>query len=122
MALNKPRPSDLAYAFRTFLREGMVWLYDDSERTYPCTATPHIYGVALYEVDVTRAARENERWGPTAPLGDEKIDALFKVSRFKEPAVDGSALVVTVPGDVKECDAWATGVRTAMEQAIDANL
>ena len=46
--LNAPR--DLPFAFRVVAFDGVAWLYDDSSRTYPCTATPHIYMEPLYAI------------------------------------------------------------------------
>ena len=44
--LNAPRTTP--YDFRVVEFDGWVWLFDDSSRTYPCSATPHIYIEALY--------------------------------------------------------------------------
>lgn len=49
MALNDPRA--IPYAFRVFALDGVAWLYDDSSRSYPCTATAHIYAEPLYWLD-----------------------------------------------------------------------
>jgi hypothetical protein len=46
MALNDPRT--IPYNFRVFAFDGWCWLYDDSERTYICSATPMIYAESLY--------------------------------------------------------------------------
>ena len=44
--LNAPR--EIPYEFRVVLHDFVVWLYDDSERTYCCTATPSVWMEALY--------------------------------------------------------------------------
>jgi len=49
--LEPPRLNDariFCYAFRVVEFDEWVWLYDDSERTYPCCPTPHVYVEALY--------------------------------------------------------------------------
>jgi len=46
MALNDPRTQD--YNFKVFEDWGWVWLFDDSERTYPCTTRPHIWAEPVY--------------------------------------------------------------------------
>jgi len=51
MALNDPRTQD--YNFKVFEDWGWVWLFDDSERTYPCTFRPHIWAEALYPIAYT---------------------------------------------------------------------
>lgn len=47
--LNAPR--QIPYEFHVFEWDGMVWLFDQSERQFPCTAVPHIYAEPLYWVD-----------------------------------------------------------------------
>ncbi|NBT36216.1 MAG: hypothetical protein EBT03_11910 [Betaproteobacteria bacterium] len=49
MALNDPRT--IPYAFRVVEIDGIVWLYDDSERTYICSAVPCIFAEPLYAVN-----------------------------------------------------------------------
>jgi hypothetical protein len=44
--MNEPRT--LPYAFRVFEFAGGVYLYDDSVRSFPCTAVPHIAAEELY--------------------------------------------------------------------------
>ncbi len=44
--LNAPREID--YDFKVVEFDEWVWLYDDSERTYPCCPTPHVYIETLY--------------------------------------------------------------------------
>ena len=44
--LNAPREID--YDFRVVEFCQWVWLYDDSERIFPCTSTPHVHIEALY--------------------------------------------------------------------------
>ncbi len=41
MGLNDPR--EIPYEFRTFQFDGEAWLVDWSSRSYPCTATPHVW-------------------------------------------------------------------------------
>lgn len=41
----------IPYAFRVFESDGIVWLFDDSARDFPCTATPHVYAEPLYALD-----------------------------------------------------------------------
>lgn len=47
--LNAPRA--IPFDFRVFALDGVAWLYDDSSRSYPCTATPHVYAEPLYWLD-----------------------------------------------------------------------
>lgn len=49
MTLNAPRT--IPFDFRVFELDGIVWLFDDSSREYPCTATPHVYCEPLYCLD-----------------------------------------------------------------------
>lgn len=49
MALNDPRT--IPYQFRVIELEGIVWLYDDSERTFICSATACIFAQPLYAID-----------------------------------------------------------------------
>ena len=44
--LNQKRT--IPFDFRVFEMDGIVWLFDESERTYPCTAIPHIYAEPMY--------------------------------------------------------------------------
>jgi hypothetical protein len=47
--LNAPRT--IPYEFRVFALDDVAWLFDESSRTYPCTATPHVYAEPLYWLD-----------------------------------------------------------------------
>jgi len=49
MALNAAR--NIPYSFRVVELDGIVWLYDDSERTYICSSTPCLFMEPLYWVD-----------------------------------------------------------------------
>jgi len=49
MALNEPRK--IPFDFRVVEFDGYVWLYDNSERSYLCSAQPTIWLEPLYEVD-----------------------------------------------------------------------
>ena len=49
MALNDPRTLD--YDFQVFASDGWVWLFDDSERTYPCSTRAHIWAEPVYSQD-----------------------------------------------------------------------
>lgn len=49
MSLNDPRT--IPYSFRVVEMEGVVWLYDDSERTYICSQVPCIFAEPLYALD-----------------------------------------------------------------------
>ena len=62
MALNDPREID--YDFKVFEMDGWVWLFDDSERTYPCTTRPHIWAEAAYPLCDTEAEHDEamEYW------------------------------------------------------------
>ena len=44
--LNAPR--EMPYEFRVFEFDDAVWLFDNSERSFPCTAVPHVYAEPLY--------------------------------------------------------------------------
>ena len=44
--LNAPR--EIPYDFHVVKFDCFVWLYDESQRTYICSATPMIYVEALY--------------------------------------------------------------------------
>jgi hypothetical protein len=57
--LNAPR--EIPYDFRVTEKDGWAWLFDDSSRTYACSATPLIYCEALYAVD------EDDDWDGTYP-------------------------------------------------------
>lgn len=47
--LNQPRT--IPYSFKVFEYEGIVWLYDDSSRTYICSAQPSIWAEPCYWID-----------------------------------------------------------------------
>ena len=47
--LNAPR--ETPYDFRVFESEGIVWLFDNSSRTYICSQTPNIWAEPLYWSD-----------------------------------------------------------------------
>jgi len=47
--LNAPR--SIPYAFKVVALDGCVWLYDDSSRTYVCSAQPCIWAEPLYALD-----------------------------------------------------------------------
>ena len=49
MALNDPRTID--YDFKVFIANGWVWLFDDSERTYPCSTRAHVWAEPVYSQD-----------------------------------------------------------------------
>ena len=49
MTLNAPRT--LPFAFRVVEIDGWAWLFDDSERTYICSANPTIWAEPLYSID-----------------------------------------------------------------------
>ena len=92
MALNAPRNVD--YDFRVFEHEGIVYLYDESAREYPCTAAPHIYAEPLYAQDGSDI--------------DGAEPGLWRVAfRDKTPAMDGSAPVDFVDKAIDEHEAWA---------------
>lgn len=44
--LNAPR--EIPYEFKVFELDEVVWLFDESSRSFPCTAVPHIYAEPLY--------------------------------------------------------------------------
>lgn len=44
--LNEKRT--IPYEFRVFEMDGWAWLYDESERMYLCTSTPHVYAEPVY--------------------------------------------------------------------------
>lgn len=47
--LNLPR--DIPYDFRVFELHGVVWLLDNSSRTYLCSPEPSVYAEPLYRID-----------------------------------------------------------------------
>ena len=49
MALNAPRT--IPFDFRVVEWDGWIWLFDDSERTYICSAQPMIWIAPLYPVE-----------------------------------------------------------------------
>ena len=79
------------YDFRVFEMDGVVWLYDESSRTYPCTSTPHVYAEPLYACD------GSDIW-PLDP-------GLFAVARGADPAFPGEAVMV-IPAEEEEREAW----------------
>jgi len=48
MALNKPRT--IPFDFQVVEIDGWVWLFDNSERTYLCSAFPNIWAEPLYSL------------------------------------------------------------------------
>ena len=50
--LNAPRT--VPYAFHVVEIDDWAWLFDDSERTYVCSAQPMIWAEPLYSVDCRR--------------------------------------------------------------------
>lgn len=81
MALNEPRK--IPYDFRVFEQEGVAWLFDDSERQYPCTATPHVYAEPLYYTD-----REPSSNGCDDPLPDPCLFLASDVARREHEKID----------------------------------
>lgn len=73
VSLNKDRT--IRFDFRVFALDGIAWLVDWSERTYPCTTTPHVYCEALYYLD-----------GDDDYLPD---GSLFRASDIKESDLHG---------------------------------
>lgn len=96
MALNDPRT--IPYEFRVFEMYGWAWLYDESERQYPCTATPHIYAEALYPVS-EEAVAEFDHYG----LYPDEI--LLSVGRGGL-GVEDSLELMGVDFDVEREEAW----------------
>ena len=94
MALNEPR--FIPYEFRVFEFDGLVWLYDASERTYPCTATPHIYAEPLYcnMPEHAESGCDCSAFGEGALFQERDVDA------FK------SFAVCTIAASVPEREAW----------------
>lgn len=86
--LNAPRT--IPYSFKVVELEGIVWLFDDSSRWFPCTATPHIYGEPLYSI----ADSEDDLSWLDVALFTEEIVAKAKQVRGEYPA------------DMSEKDAW----------------
>jgi hypothetical protein len=109
--LNAPRTID--YEFRVFEHDDWVWLYDESARSYPCTAQPHIDAEPLYPA-YSRIDDCDERTAACEAAYDEAPPepGLFLVGRptgtFAQPtpAMKGSLLVMTLPFDMDEREAW----------------
>ena len=47
--MNEPRTTP--FEFRVFIADRIVWLFDDSERTYLCSTQPSIYAEPLYALN-----------------------------------------------------------------------
>lgn len=90
--LNAPR--EIPYDFRLFAADGWVWLYDDSERTYLCSATPCVFAEPVYA------------------LSDEAEDGGYpEPDYFGESTVQrakGAKLELDIPWDEPAEDAWNT--------------
>jgi hypothetical protein len=91
--LNAPR--DIPYEFAVFERGGIVYLVDLSERTYPCTATPHYYCEPLYDTD-----HGDEDLGGPAYFLTSDIDG---IGTIHVPMDEGNIVV-----GVLRTVAWAT--------------
>ncbi len=103
MALNDPRT--IPYEFRVFRCDGWIWLYDNSSRSYPCTATPHIYAEALYTDD-----------GRDEPSPDGSLFTAAQVDGFEQAAID-ILHVEDIAPDVPESAAWDTASEAACAQS-----
>lgn len=92
--LNEPR--NIPYDFKVFELDGVVWLFDDSSREYPCTATKHIYAEPLYlktddegrDVSFIEPAYFLER--DVEPLKTYKVPVEFGVGEDEREAWDGA--------------------------------
>jgi hypothetical protein len=87
--MNEPRT--IPYAFRVVEIDGLVWLYDDSERTYICSQIPMVYCEALGAVD-----SDDESYYP-----DADYFAASEVTRHPWREVP-----VTLGVDVTHDEAW----------------
>jgi len=99
MALNDPRT--IPYEFRVFRCDGWIWLYDNSSRSYPCTATPHVWAEALYADD------GRDEYHP-----DGSLFTAAQVEGFEQAAIDRLDPEDIAP-NVSERDAWDTASEAA---------
>jgi hypothetical protein len=56
--LNSPR--EIPYDFRYFEADGLVYLFDDSERTYACSAQPLVYLAAVFDVTEAKSVTTSD--------------------------------------------------------------
>lgn len=98
--LNAPRT--IPYDFRVFELDGWVWLYDESERTYICSAQPMIFAEPLYALDEDdeEDAVDADYWHEKAVIGAKKNVSLKMDAEYVAP-------------DVPYKEAW----ESAMEEA-----
>jgi len=91
MALNDPRT--IPYAFRVVEIDGEVYLYDDSSRTYCCSATPAIFVEHLYGL--------TEEWAEDPYYFDPSYFDARTIERLESIPVP-----VDCPADMTEEEAW----------------
>ena len=85
---------ELPYDFRVFELDGLVWLVDWSERTYPCSTRPHCFCEAIYDLD-----GEDYDHDPAYLLSSE-LEGLELIELHLDPD--------DVAPDMDEREAWDT--------------
>ena len=101
--LNAPR--EIAYDFRVIEKDGWVWLFDNSSRTYPCSATAHIYCAPLYAVDA------GDDWDGLYP--DSGLWRAADIDTENAPRVP-----VECPFDMDRQEAWDTATAEAQAYCL----
>jgi len=90
--LNAPR--EIPYAFHVVAFDGEACLVDDSSRSYPCTAVPHVYFEPLYVLE---------------PDDDEDIFELREPGLLLQRDYDHlprEPLLLDLGAEVSEGEAW----------------
>jgi hypothetical protein len=94
--LNAPRT--IPYDFKVVAVDGWVWLYDDSERTYICSATPTVFMEALYPQN------ESEDGHEYAQCPDPNYFDARDISKLESVSLELKAEEVTP--DIEHDEAW----------------
>lgn len=83
--LNQPRT--IPYTFKVFEHEGIVWLYDDSSRDYPCTSEPHIFAEPMYNHDMDEELQVEGSYFTEDMLGvTHTVKGMYPVDMSREEA------------------------------------
>lgn len=104
MALNEPRTID--YEFRAVMRDGWVWIFDNSARDFPCTATPHIWCEGAYPKE------DYDSWDDS-----ERPDGYY-IQECTETGLKGSVPLCTVPHYRDRGGAWVEAHDMASEMPL----
>lgn len=98
MTLNAPRT--IPYEFRVVEIDGFVWLFDNSARTFCCSATPSMWLEPLYSTDGS-----DDHYPDPAYFTQHDIEKLESLLVYDEGAGPEA--------DENENDAWAEARNTA---------